>query len=187
MLDLSMCILDLIEGSIRAGATKIKVGIEDDPRQDLLRITLEDNVLSLEEPLDQVSDHLLEDKDDRMPGVSLLKSAAERAEGSLSLSKSAMGGLKIDATMKNSHPVRAPFGDLAAAISSVVCTNPALDLVCNLQFGKEVIIVSVADVAGIASSMNRFGLEVARGVNRQITSALQSLGLADDPRLKDEG
>ena len=189
MRDLSVLILDLIESALRTGASKITVGIEEDLEEDVFRILVEDNGSDIEIRLDQVSESLVETEQGKRPGQSLdlLKCAAERAAGTFALSRSEMGGLKVEATMQDSHPNRAPLGDLAATLSSVACTNPSLDLICNLTFGKKNIMISVAEVTKTLPYMSRYGLEVAREVSERIKRAVDMAEAPDDSRPKDEG
>jgi len=54
--ELSLHILDLIENSLRAGATTIAVSVEQDPPDDRLVIRVEDDGPGLEAPMERALD-----------------------------------------------------------------------------------------------------------------------------------
>ena len=43
MQDISLHVLDIVDNSIRAGATEVHIYIEEDPDRDLLRVEISDN------------------------------------------------------------------------------------------------------------------------------------------------
>jgi len=183
MRDLSLHILDLIENSIRAGATKIKVKIDGDFENDMLRISIEDNGPHIKGSFDKSMDPFYTTKEGNRTGsgLSLMKAAAEQASGRMVLSRSEMGGLKVESIMKNSHIDRALLGDVAATLSSLVCTNPGLNLICSIHSGGKRFIINAAEVAKELPRMRRFGLEVAREVQERIKTAMTILKAADEP------
>jgi hypothetical protein len=174
---LSLHILDLIENSIRARASVIIVTISEDPGSDILEITVEDNGPGLSVPPEKALDPFYTTKKGKKTGLglSLFQSAAERAGGQLSLSRSFMGGLCVRAVMQMSHCDRAPVGDLAATISSVVCTNPDIDLRCRIRVGNGEYFVRASDVVQEFPSSERFGLSVARQISERIRKGLKKL------------
>ena len=177
MRDLSLHVLDLIENSIRAGATVIAVSIVQDREQDLLRIVVEDNGPGLSVPTELALDPFYTTKGGKRVGLglSLFRGAAERAGGTLALERSPLGGLAVVATMRLSHVDRSPLGDLAATFSSVVCTNPQLDLRCRFSNGPREWVVRAPDVAKELPADDRCGLAVARRVSERIKTGLAAI------------
>ena len=177
MRDLSLHILDLIENSIRAEASVISVTIAEDPAADSLAIVVEDNGPGLSVPPEKAADPFYTTKSGKRTGLglSLLRGAAERAEGGLTLGTSALGGLAVTATMRLGHVDRSPMGDLAATFSSVVCTNPGLDLRCRFRVGEREWVVRSSDVAKELPAGERCGLAVARRVSERIKAGLAAI------------
>jgi hypothetical protein len=175
--DLSLHILDLIENSIRARASVIVVTISLDAGSDLLEVTVDDNGPGLSVPPEKALDPFYTTKKGKKTGLglSLFKAAAERADGSLCLSRSSLGGLCAKAVMKMSHCDRAPLGDLAATISSVVCTNPDIDLTCRIRVGDGKYSVRASDVVQEFPTSERFGLNVARQISERMRKGLREL------------
>ena len=177
MRDLSLHILDLIENAMRAGASAITVTVAESPDRDTLNIIIEDNGPGLRDAPETVLDPFYTTKESKRTGLglSLFQAAAERAGGQLTLGKSALGGLAVKATMRLNHLDRAPLGDLAATISSVVCTNPQIDLRCRFSMGERECELRVLDVAKELVADRRSGLAVARRVAERIREGLVAI------------
>jgi hypothetical protein len=177
MRDLSLHILDLIENSIRAGASEVCLTVEEDFADNRMTIVVEDNGPGIDVPADTATDPFYTTKRGKKTGLglSLFRAAAERAGGRLDLRQSSLGGLAVEATMELNHIDRSPLGDIAGTVSSLVCTNPDLDLRCHLRVGQQTRQVSVPDVSGEMDNGSRCGLAVARQVSQKIREALEGL------------
>ena len=177
MRELSLHILDLIENSVRAGASLILMTITENAATDLLKIVVEDDGPGLSVPPETALDPFYSTKSGKRTGLglSLLRATAEQAGGGLALRQSTLGGLAVEATMKLSHIDRVPMGDIAATVSSVVCTNPELDLWCRFGVGDQECTVRVSEVAKELPIGKRCGLTVARRVSESIEAGLEAL------------
>ena len=177
MTDLSLHILDLIENSIRAKATLIVITVAEDPDEDTMTIALEDDGPGLNIPPDTAMDPFYTTKDGKRIGLglSLFRCAVEQAGGRLSLSRSEFGGLAVEATMCLSHVDRSPLGDIAATVSSVVCTNPEIDVWCRLRVGGRESSVRASEEAKAIPVHDRVGLSVARRVDERIKAAIATV------------
>lgn len=145
MRDLSLHILDLMENSLRVGATVVAVAIDADTEEDRLRIAIEDNGPGLAVGAEAALSPFYTTKEGKKTGLglSLFKAAAERAEGGLVLVRSPLGGLAVRAEMQYSHVDRSPLGDLAGTLAAVCCTHPEVDVRLRLRVdGVEVAVGS---------------------------------------------
>jgi len=177
MRELSLHILDLIENSARAGASTIMITLVENDAKDLLRIVVEDDGPGLSVAPETALDPFYTTKDGKRTGLglSLLRSTAEQAGGHVTLRQSVLGGLAIEATMRLRHIDRIPMGDIASTVSSVVCTNPDLDLWCRFAVGDEECLVRVSDIAKELPIGKRSGLAVARQVSERIRAGIETL------------
>lgn len=175
--DISLHILDLIENSIRADASIVAVTVEEDPARDVLRVAVEDNGPGIGQPAEVATDPFFTTKVGKKTGLglSLFKGAAERANGWLVIGRSSLGGTAVEAEMGLNHVDRSPLGDLAETISSVVCTNPLLDLRFRLRVGERTFDLKVADLAKGHRSGGGYGLSLAREVYEKIKQGMESL------------
>jgi len=177
MRELALHILDLIENSIRAGVSMICVTIEENRKEDSLKIAVEDNGTGLPVSPDVATDPFFTTKAGKRVGLglSLFRAAAEQAGGGLTVGKSEYGGVSVVAKMGLSHIDRNPLGDLAATLSSVVCTNPHLDLWCRFCVDGREHTVKVSDVVKELKVGDCRGLTVARHFSEKIKAAISSL------------
>jgi signal transduction histidine kinase len=149
--ELSLHILDLVENSVRAGASVVRVEVEDDREADRMQVVVEDNGSGLAVEPEQALDPFYTTKPGKRTGLglALLRFQAEQAGGGLELGRSKLGGLMARATWKRSHVDRFPLGDLGGTLSGVVaCAPEGLDLQVWLRAGGRRISVSSAEIAG---------------------------------------
>jgi hypothetical protein len=175
--DLSLHILDIVENSIRAGATEVKVGVIQDEARDSLEILVEDNGPGLCVSAEQALDPFFTTKSGKRIGLglSLLKATAESAGGALELGTPGPGGLRVRARLGLSHIDRLPLGDIAATLAAVVCTNPELELSCTLRVGAEGVEIRSTDVA--RALPGRGALAAARSFGERVREGIKELGV----------
>ncbi|MCX7702579.1 MAG: ATP-binding protein [Planctomycetota bacterium] len=179
MRELSLHILDLLENSIRANASVIWLTIAVYPDKNLLEIFLEDNGFGLGVPAEVATDPFYTTKKGKRIGLglSLFREAVERADGKLSLEKSRLGGLAVKASMKLNHIDRTPMGDIAATLSSIISTNPQLDISCFLRVGDKEYAVHLAEEARRIGMTGCDGLALARKFSEKMKAVLTEANL----------
>ncbi|MFI5144776.1 MAG: ATP-binding protein, partial [Ignavibacteria bacterium] len=132
MKDLSLHILDIIENSVRAGAKKIDILIEQNSKEDVLKICINDNGKGMEKKLmKNAADPFFTTKKSKKVGlgIPLLKQAAESSNGKFSIESKKRKGTKIEAEFQNSHIDRKPLGDIAETFISAVLMAPETDFI----------------------------------------------------------
>jgi len=173
--DLSLHILDLIENSIRAQASVIGITIEVDPAADCLRLVVEDNGCGLNVSPEEASDPFYTTKSGKRTGLglSLFRETAEQAGGQMTIGKSDLGGVAVVAEMQLSHVDRIPLGDISATLSSVVCTNPAIDFRLRLRLGDRESFLSAFGLGQELGVGRCGGLAVAQTIMERIRAQLE--------------
>ena len=173
MRELSLHILDLVENSVRAGASAILISIAVDSKKDVLEISVEDNGPGFEVPPEKAFDPFYTTKEGKKTGLglSLFREAAQRAGGNASVGNSLyLGGAAVRAKMKFTDIDRSPLGDLASSVAGMVCTNPQIDFQILLLFdGKECFLSS----AKIVEESNFDSLVAAESVYEWIKKSLK--------------
>jgi signal transduction histidine kinase len=179
MRELSLHILDLIENSIRAGASVISVTLAAEPERDLMKISIEDNGPGLAVAPARALDPFYTTKKGKRVGLglSLFGAAAERAGGTLSVGRSRLGGAAVKATMQIHNVDRAPLGDLEATLTGVVATNPSLDLRCRLAVGKREFRIKLSDVEKELGGRDHNRLALARRLSDKVKADLADLNI----------
>jgi hypothetical protein len=134
--DLSLYLLDILENSVRAGATVIATSITVDRAADVLTIRVEDDGPGLPVEPEQALDPFYTTKRHKKTGLglSLFRQAAESAGGDLEVGRSdELGGVRVRARMSLADVDRPPLGDVAASIATMVATNPEIEFRVDLE------------------------------------------------------
>lgn len=129
--ELSLHILDLVQNSIGAGATEIKIKIIEDLGADRMEIIIEDNGRGMpEEFLENVLDPFTTTRTTRKVGLGLplFQAAAQRCEGDLKITSEEEKGTKVKVTFRHSHIDRVPLGKIEDTIVTIIQGNPELDI-----------------------------------------------------------
>ncbi len=141
MRELSLHILDVVENGITAGGNCIWIEVEEDRKADQLKIVIRDNGRGMPvEKLQNINDPFVTSRTTRRVGLglSLLAAAAERCEGALRVDTDPGKGTEVEATFRHSHIDRAPLGDMAATVTTLIIGNPGIDFVYSHRIdGKE--------------------------------------------------
>jgi len=130
--ELSLHILDIAENGITAGADRIHILVNEARKEDLLTTVIKDNGCGMPaEKLQKPTDPFITTRTTRRVGLglSLLAAAAERCEGRLTIKTGPNAGTEVGATFRYSHIDRAPVGDMAATITTLIMGNPQIDFV----------------------------------------------------------
>jgi signal transduction histidine kinase len=131
MRELSLHILDLMQNSIEAGATRVSLLIEEDPDGDwmIIRITDDGRGMS-EEMVAKVTDPFVTTRTTRKVGlgIPLFDAAARQTGGDFSI-RSVLGeGTVVEARFGYAHIDRAPLGDIVGTVITFLAGNPNLEL-----------------------------------------------------------
>ncbi|MCE5323982.1 ATP-binding protein [bacterium] len=149
MRELSMHILDLAQNSIAAGATRLDIEVAADTKADKLTISLKDNGRGMDADfLARVRDPFTTTRTTRRVGlgIPMFEEAAKSCDGSLSIDSVPGVGTKIEAVFRLSHIDRAPLGDMASTVVSIVAVNPDLHLRYTQSMDNEVFLLDTDDV-----------------------------------------
>jgi len=141
MRELSLHILDIVQNSLRAGATKVEIIIDENTGYDRLEIIITDNGKGLERHrLEQAADPFFTSRDSRKVGLglALFQAATEQCNGSFSIRFQPGRGTMVTASFQSSHLDRAPLGSMEETMEALVACNPEVDFVyCHRKDGKE--------------------------------------------------
>jgi hypothetical protein len=131
MQDLSLHILDIVENSLGASATRIKILIAEDTERGLLSLEISDNGKGMDaETQRKALDPFYTTRTTRRVGLGLplLAQAAREAGGHFELDSQPGRGTTVKAVFQLSHPDCKPLGDIAATLETILSGRPDLDL-----------------------------------------------------------
>ncbi len=127
MEELSLHIMDVLQNSLGAGATRIEVEIEEDRERDRLVIRVKDNGKGMnKEELERVQDPFYTTKRDIGVGlgIPMFKWVAEHCDGSFRMESAPGEGTLVEAEMRLSHIDRPPMGNLVDTLLGTVISSP---------------------------------------------------------------
>ncbi|MDL2230298.1 ATP-binding protein [Alistipes sp. OttesenSCG-928-L06] len=130
MNDLSLHIIDIIQNSVSAGATRIVLTVNENTFQDQLTITIADNGRGMAaEQLARLADPFFTTRTTRRVGmgIPLFRQSAEQSDGTLTIDSTPGKGTTLTATFRHSHLDRPPLGDLAGSFVLMVAANPDIE------------------------------------------------------------
>ena len=123
---LDMHVLDLVQNSTSAGATKITVLVACDQVTDQLTLQVSDDGRGMDEDtMNAVRRGYFSSKSPKSVGlgIPLLREVAEHCDGSFDI-KSGLGkGTTVTATFRRSHVDLPPFGDLVKTFLNILVTS----------------------------------------------------------------
>jgi len=133
--ELSMHIMDIVQNSISAGASLIRVRIHEDTKRDLLLIEVEDNGVGMdEETVKRVQDPFYTTKSYKKVGlgIPLFNQTAEHCDGTFEIKSEKGKGTLVRATFRRSHVDLPPIGNLKDTILTLVVGSPQVDFIFEI-------------------------------------------------------
>ena len=132
MKDLAMHILDILQNSVIAGATLVKLQIDEDPSQDIYLLKFIDNGKGMDvEMVQHVTDPFFTTRTTRRVGLGLplLKQNAERTGGCMTIHSQPGKGTEVEAIFSFKHIDRLPTGDIAGTLALTVSSYASIDFI----------------------------------------------------------
>ena len=140
MRELSLNVLDIVQNSITAKATLIKIELIEDINNDSLKINIFDNGKGMtDEQIKSVTDPFYTTRTTRKIGlgIPLFKMAAEMSGGSFKIESIVGVGTKIFTSYIHSSIDRMPVGNINGTVSMLIQMNPDIDFVYTHTFNEK--------------------------------------------------
>lgn len=127
MHEISLHILDLVENSTGAGASKVMVTLEEDSHRDELRLCIVDNGRGMDAGLvAKVTDPFVTSRTTRKVGLGLplMDMTTRLCGGTLRIESTPGSGTTVESSWQLSHLDRPPLGNIAATVKAILVMNP---------------------------------------------------------------
>lgn len=127
MKEISLHILDIVQNSIAAKASRVRIEIVEDAAQDKLSITIADDGCGMDaQMLERVRSPFATTRTTRKVGmgIPLFMAGALACEGQFDIQSAPGSGTTVKAVYKLSHIDRPPIGDMAGTLLMMVLSNP---------------------------------------------------------------
>ena len=122
----------MAENGITAGASCIQIVVEEARAENVLKIVIRDNGRGISsEKIDRITDPFVTTRTTRRVGLglSLLEAAARRCDGEAKIESEPGAGTEVTAVFRYNHIDRAPIGDMAGSITTLIAGNPDVDFI----------------------------------------------------------
>jgi len=132
MEDISLHILDIVENSIRALASTVKIRIEENIEKDRLVLEIEDDGKGMDgATIKKALDPFFTTKTTRRVGLGIpfLNQAARETGGKLEIVSQVGKKTKVRATFCYSHPDRKPLGNIKETLLVLTAGYPEVDFI----------------------------------------------------------
>jgi hypothetical protein len=178
MRELSLHILDVVENGITAGGNCVWIQVDEARKKDQLKIVIRDNGRGMPiEKLDNINDPFITSRTTRRVGLglSLLSAATERCDGTLRVDTQPGKGTEIEATFRYNHIDRAPLGDMAATITTLIIGNPGIDFVYSHRIDGNDFSLDTREIRAEMDDLSLSDPVVIQHLSELIRSALKEL------------
>lgn len=151
MRELSMHILDLAQNSIAANARRLNIEVCAETAADRLSISITDDGIGMEpDLLAKAKDPFTSTRRSRHVGlgIPLFAEAVRACDGRFAIQSAPGKGTYLVGTFRLSHIDRAPLGDIASTLISIVALNQDLALRYVQRVDDRVFVFDTEDLRG---------------------------------------
>lgn len=166
-----MHILDIVQNSISAGATRVDLTVDEDPASDLLTIVVGDNGRGMtQEQVNRLSDPFFTSRTTRKVGmgIPLLKQTAEQSGGEVRIVSEPGRGTEVTATFGYSDIDRPPLGDVANALMITASSNPRLNFLFTYRYNGNEYVLDTADVKEVFGDDALMDLTIVKNIEQML-------------------
>lgn len=178
MRELALHIMDIAENGIPAQATRIEIRVHENKVQNRLVIMVRDNGRGIpQEMLARITDPFVTSRTTRRVGMglSLLKAAAERCEGTFAIVSEPGKGTQVTAEFQYDHIDRAPLGDMVGSITLLIAGNPQVDFVYTHMWNTEEFMLDTAEIKAELGDIPISDPSVIKYLKQMISEALDRM------------
>lgn len=179
MTELSLHILDIVQNSIKAGASLVEISIDENVSENLLTIEIKDNGCGMDkEFLSDVTNPFRTTRTTRKVGLglSLFKNACELTGGSFEISSEPGRGTDVKAVFVYDSIDRQPIGDMASTMSAIIGGNDTVDYLYRHSYNGSSFEFSTSEIRTVlGSEVALSDMDVLKWIENYITDELKNL------------
>lgn len=178
MQELSLHILDIMQNSIRAEASQIKLFIEENTVSNKLSISIEDDGKGMSDEMkENVKNPFVTSRSLRKVGlgIPLLNQLCIECNGNVTIQSQKNIGTKIIATMEYDHIDRLPLGDMAKTITTLIMGKPTIHYIYIHSLNDKSFTFDTEEIKAILDGVPIENLEVLAWLEQYITENLREI------------
>lgn len=178
MKELSLHILDIVQNSIHAEASEIKIEVIEDIQRNLLSISIEDNGKGMtQEIVNRLLDPFFTTKQKKTGlGIPLLKQHAELAGGNLEIDSEPGKGTCIKATFEHRHFDRQPMGDVTQTLIGLIRSNPEINFIYKHSVNEKKFELNMSKIKEELDGLPVNSREILNFLEQMIKENLNEIG-----------
>lgn len=178
MKELSLNILDIAQNSVKAGASEIRITLNESVSRDTVTITVKDNGCGMDkELLSGVIDPFVTTRTTRKVGlgIPLLRQQALDTEGHFDINSEPGKGTELTADFRLTHLDRPPIGDIASTVVSLISAAPDIRFIYTHGTDKGEFSLDTNDVKEQLGDVPLSEPEVLMWLTEYVKENLQSI------------
>lgn len=178
MRELSMHILDIAQNSIVAGASLIKIIVQENLNEDILTIVIEDDGKGMDEKaLAMVTNPFFTSRTTRKVGlgIPMFKASAEACDGSFRINSKKGEGTYVEAKFKHSHIDRVPLGNMPDTMVVLVSSDVNIDFLYKHIRNDKEYVLDTREIKEILGEVPINSIEVLDWVKSNIIEGIKEL------------
>ncbi|MBQ6569171.1 MAG: sensor histidine kinase [Clostridia bacterium] len=182
MKELSLNILDIAENSVKAGADRIVINLDE--TEETMRFTIEDNGCGMSSEVLSVVENPFYTTRTTRPvgmGISLLKLAAEQTGGNLELSSRwekdypDSHGTVLTALLYKNHIDYEPLGDIISTLTTLIHGSPDIDFVFTHNICGQAVELDTAQLREVLEDVPLNSPDVINWISGFLTEQYDSI------------
>jgi len=183
--DISLHLLDIIQNSVKAGATSIKVIISTDRGKDRLTVSVEDNGCGMDAAfLQKVMDPFTTTRTTRKVGmgIPLLKESCEITGGNLVISSTKGVGTALEADFILSSIDRIPIGNIGDTFFGLILDRPDINYRLSFINGENLFVLDCEELRNKMDGVSLNELSICTWIKEWIEEEKKNIfgGILDE-------
>ncbi len=178
MRDLSLHILDIVQNSLNAQASKIKIHISIDSQGDYLLLNIRDNGVGMDYDTSvKAQDPFFTSRRTRKVGlgIPLLKESAIKCNGNFNIISEKNEGTKIIAAFLINHIDRLPIGEIGETLITAILSNPQISFILELNSEKGFFRLDTYEAAKTLGNANITEFDVLKRLKEYIDEGIKNI------------
>lgn len=175
-------VLDIVQNSVRAGATLIEIIVEEDKNNNLYVLTIKDNGCGMtREVVEQVTNPFFTSRSTRKVGLGLplLKHNAEAAGGLLKIISEPGTGTEVQAVFEHQHLDRPPLGDIWNSWYLTMLSHPEIRMIYQHRTGESFFKTDSKEIAEMLDGVSPRQKEMKQAIIEWIKNNLEEIGVSN--------
>ena len=180
MKELSLHIMDILQNSTRARASKIELDIVENTVENTYRIIFTDNGCGMDEDtVKRVVDPFFTTRTVRKVGLGLplLKQNCEQTGGSLQITSKPDEGTRVEAVFIHNHIDRQTLGDIAGTVILTASANPDIHFIYRHDKDGQTYIFDTEEVKEALDGLSIQMPEIIQYLREMIKENLAEIGV----------